>query len=224
MDNTKQHENHEHPGTSAHISQETEPANKLLRLLQFLNKLSFSAGNVGRFWWIMLSIALCVMGLSWSWNTLRTAYIARESTHHWVTAECKISVSHAKELYREMRAGRHAQTIYRLYYYKPEVLCEYTIEEIGSSFDAPLTYRLPIKKEFHGRQTGKSQVGKWLLENYPKGQSIEIYYNPDNPQQAVLTTGNIFWGQILFYGSLGIGITVLGLAMLIAFFSPKCSK
>ena len=158
MQNTEQHENHEHPGTSAHISQKTEPVKKLLRLLQFLNKLSFSAGSVGRFWWIVLSIALCVMGLSWSWNTLRTAYIARESTRNWPIADCKISVSKAKEFSREHVVGKGK--LIRQYYYKPEVLCEYTIEEIGSSFDAPLTYRLPIKKEFYGRQTGKSQAEK----------------------------------------------------------------
>ena len=111
----------------------------------------------------------------------------------------------------------------RQYYYKPEVLCEYTIDEIGSSFDAPLTYSLPIKKEFHGRQTGKSQAEKWLLENYPKGQSVEIHYNPDNPQQAVLTTGNSFWVQTLFYSCLGIGVTVLGIIMLITFFVSKGS-
>jgi len=111
--------------------------------------------------------------------------------------------------------------IMRDYYYQAEVICEYEIRGIASSLSSTPTYKLPIEKEFYGLSIGKSRAQEWLLESYPKGKSIMIYYNPQNPQEVVLKSRGISWLRTFGYSGFAGVMLLLGLTMFTAFFISK---
>ncbi|MCP4405768.1 MAG: DUF3592 domain-containing protein [bacterium] len=107
------------------------------------------------------------------------------------------------------------------------MVCEYTIDDQGLSRDArTYRYTIPLEKRFQGftRAENKRRAAQWSTEHYPKAMLIDIYYNPEHPQQAVLIPGNMSWRKIVWSSGTGILLIVLGAVMLMSlYFSNRLS-
>jgi hypothetical protein len=168
-------------------------------------------------------VALLIMGLSLLADTLYTAYLTHTSAQYWIAADCEITTTTAKELYREYMVGRSGRTR-RDYYYRPKMTCVYSIQDASLSVNPPsFTYTLLLKDEFPGH-TGKARAEDWLNAHYPKGEAIPIYYNPKNPQHVVQQTEGFSWGRLLLYGGVSVTLFLGGSVMLAALFIPKDSE
>ncbi len=55
-------------------------------------------------------------------------------------------------------------------------------------------YRYGEGKTIKSRLKNRTQAQQFLAHSpYQKGREIKVYYNPNNPQQAVIKTGPSFW-------------------------------
>jgi hypothetical protein len=72
--------------------------------------------------------------------------------------------------------------------------------EDNMQFDAAITYAYRVEGET--RRNDQVALGQWatsdvkpvrrLVREFPEGASITVYYNPDDPAEAVLKTGPTF--------------------------------
>ena len=93
--------------------------------------------------------------------------------------------------------------------YSPQLKCKYEIE--GSEY----TLTTDLNTPGFGRKLSRRQTAEIILNDYPVGSEVKIYYNPKNPGDAYIRTGP-YWsdylrlalGVLLFasglYGILGV--------------------
>ncbi len=91
------------------------------------------------------------------------------------------------------------------YTYTPAVRYEYTVGE-----RTYLGHR--VKADDYG---GSPDRAYGIVNRYPAGSDVTVFYNPDEPDQAVLETGADTMGVYLF-GGIGALFAVIGLASLTA--------
>jgi hypothetical protein len=107
--------------------------------------------------------------------------------------------------------------------YYPEATCTYAVADVSlPSSETTLTHAIPIHKNFSGF-SGKRKAEQWLEDHYSVDMLLIIYYNPDNPKQAVLQPEILFsWTRLLFLASAGIVFMFCGSVLLLAYFgTPK---
>jgi hypothetical protein len=184
--------------------------------LQKLNKLSFSAGSAGRAWWLILAIALMIMGGALLWDTYNRITLKQKSSTQWLSAGCRVNNTHVHETSREHVVGRGAKI--RRYYYRPEATCTYEISDASvSPDDSTFTHTISIDEEFSGF-SGRQKAETWLEEHYSIGMLLIIYYDPDYPQQAVLQLETRSWTQTMLVGLAGCILLGFGGVMVVAYF------
>ncbi len=144
---------------------------------------------------VSVPFVLIAMGLAYvAWRSGRKAKFSR----NWTTTMGRIVAADIQP--RTSRNSRGSETTA----YYPQVNYEYTVTSqryLGNRFN-------------FGMETGYGWVGaaEKIVAKYPVGGMVEVYYNPDDPSQAVLertggTSSKILW--IVAAGILVILVAVL---------------
>lgn len=92
--------------------------------------------------------------------------------------------------------------------YKPEVAFEYTV--FGMKY-------LSNKVSFADYSTNTTQHATEVTERYPEGKAVDVYYNPDNPEDAVLERKGGFGVLLLFLG----GLFLIAISSLFIYIGPE---
>jgi len=58
------------------------------------------------------------------------------------------------------------------------------------------------------------KAGQKLLEKYPIGATVQVHYDPDDPQRAVLETGTVVSSFIFMLG--GLALVAAGIAIAVS--------
>lgn len=95
-------------------------------------------------------------------------------------------------------------------------------DEDGTTYHAEVTYRYTVNDQWYAGDTvnfgqygsGNRSHAQGIVDRYPSGQRITVYYNPDSPGTAVLEPG-LTWSSYLV---LGIGLCFAGVPFLILIF------
>ena len=119
---------------------------------------------------------------------------AKKAEKTWPTSSgTVISSVVGTHLARSSRGGTTTQ-------FMPEVAYEYQVNEItykGSSVG-------------FGKATMSSKKSRQVVERYPQGSAVTVYYDPQDPAKGVLETKAYSFGSNL---TLGILIAVMGIVL-----------
>jgi len=70
------------------------------------------------------------------------------------------------------------------------------------------TYNYGNGTTVNSRLKNRTAAHQWLQQSpYQKGHEIQVFYNPNNPEQAVIKTGANLWTFVPLF--IGLGISVL---------------
>ncbi len=126
-----------------------------------------------------------------------------QATESWPSATGRVisaDVQERIETRRDMNDRQRTE-----YTYTPSVRYEYSVGE-----RTYLGHR--VKADDYG---GGADRAYQIVNRYPAGSDVIVFYNPDDPDQAVLETGADTMGVYLF-GGVGALFAVIGLAALVA--------
>jgi len=130
---------------------------------------------------ILVGIGICF----WGYNIIKNA----KASLSWPTTEGKIIKSDVKSEWITTGTGSSRR---RQISYFADISYEYSVE--GQKYIS--------KKVSHGQYgSSNSDRAQQIADRYPEGKIIQVYYNPDQPNKAVLEVGTI-WTS---YGPIGIG-------------------
>ncbi|MCI5141791.1 MAG: DUF3592 domain-containing protein [Candidatus Electrothrix sp. ATG1] len=107
------------------------------------------------------------------------------------------TVIRSKVLVSEQTTSRSNQTSQTDDYFSPDVAYSYVVD--GNT--------LKNDNIRYGLATNKSAAEK-IVQQYPKGGEVEIYYNPSDPVESVLQPGYV--GGLLFYPIMGVVAMLAG--------------
>ncbi|MBV9882837.1 MAG: DUF3592 domain-containing protein [Sphingomonadaceae bacterium] len=142
-----------------------------------------------------LGIFILLIGLVgglWAGLAHRRASAQRAAAERWLSAPGKIVAADAV-----LRGG--TQTYNRYSYYSPAVRYTYVVngrEREGNR----LRFGMPSAKTRGGIEK--------MLKPYPVGATVQVRYNPDNPDDSVLEPGKV--GANLLIAAIGCGLLFLG--------------
>lgn len=124
-----------------------------------------------------------------------------EASQSWPTAIAQITLAEVRE-----RSDYDSDGDLRRYYY-PHV--EYTYQVAGITYQG--------NKLTFGAQRGYSSPKKANQEiaRYPLGAQVKAYYNPENPQEAVLEQRAVGMNFMLIFGILALVIALCSLCVLL---------
>ncbi|MDF0605432.1 DUF3592 domain-containing protein [Neisseriaceae bacterium TC5R-5] len=146
----------------------------------------------------LIGLILLALGLglsSYLWQLAKTARQAQS----WPTTKGTMAISEV-----ESRPARHADNAGRLEY-QARLLYHYQVA--GQSYQSD-QLRLP-----NPGYSRSQQLASEIVQRYPPGSSVLVYYNPDKPTQAYLQTGP-HWSSWLGL-ALGLALSVAGLCLLV---------
>lgn len=130
----------------------------------------------------ILTLAVFAAGiflLAWGGYEIKRAYESRG----WPNTQGSIISSHID---KQSRRDSNHRT--RTYYY-PKVQYQYQVE--GKHYTCN-------RIEFGGESGGKRSRAKKVVDSYPSGKKVKVYYHPQDPQVAVLKAG-FSWGALLVF-------------------------
>lgn len=152
--------------------------------------LSFGSPNKGKKNILILMLGMFTAGifmLAWGGYEIKASH----KTGSWPSTEGTITSSSVhKEIRRE--SGKTVTTYY------PSVQYRYHIGDRQHT-----SYRIA----FGNVSGGLQKFAQKVVARYPSGQKVTVYYNPDEPQYAILETGFtwnslfIFLGGIVFFAA-----------------------
>ena len=150
---------------------------------------------------IILTIAMIAGGIFlivWGANELKSAYQSRS----WPSTQGKITSSYIKKQVNK-KSGTNRTT---------------------TSFSAKVHYRYMVGGTtysggricFGGTYSGgKRSLAKKVADSYPKGKKVTVYYDSENPKEAVLKTGFSWTTFMIFIG--GLLFLCVGIACYISY-------
>jgi len=97
--------------------------------------------------------------------------------------------------------------------YSPEITCEYNVA--GKKY----THKTDLQTPGFGRKKSRQQTSRIIIAQYPVGTEINIYYNPDNPEESFVRTGP-YWNNYLVL-SFGYFVLLSGLITIFGLFFQK---
>lgn len=89
---------------------------------------------------------------------------------------------------------------------EPQIYYKY---EIG---DSTYTNESNLEPSFFGSTSYQDQTARRILGNYKSGDSVSVYYNPDNPSESALKIHPVWSTYIQF--TFGIFVTSIILALM----------
>ena len=114
------------------------------------------------------------------------------------------SISRTRESTRRQRKKFGVRRVKRYTVYRPLVTYRYTVN--GQTY----TQRnLDVNGSSEYRKQSSAEA---ILEKYPVGQEVTVYYDPDNPRDALLEPGEDRGSVLLFFV---VGMFMLGVAGMI---------
>lgn len=137
---------------------------------------------------VFLTVALVLLWKCWA-------------TESWTETTGEITVSRVAEESKH-DAEHGTRTFYR-------ARIAYSYEANGTSYEAMKVRRYDLQS------TSRERV-KVIQERYPVGVQVVVFYNPENPRQAVLEPG-ASWFQYVFL-AFGFVFTAAGLVQLLQAF------
>ena len=139
----------------------------------------------------ILTLALLAAGiglLAWGGYEIKRAYESRS----WPHIQGTITSSDITKETRRDSNSRHRTTYY------PRVKYKYYVD---------VKYYSCNRIEFGGVSGGKRSKAKKVVDRYPSGKKVTVYYNPQDPAVAVLKAGFswgalfAFLGGLIFFGA-----------------------
>jgi len=151
-------------------------------MIQFLRQWFARYGLMAIFVWIFLGIGLAVLGLG-LWNSVKAF-----NSNSWPTAQGVIT--------------------------RADISTSTSDEDIMYAAEIRYTYQID-GQEMHGSQvtfgdisTSNQRNAERAVGQYKLGSAVQVYYNPDNPLEAVLQPG--FTGGLLLPLGIGAAFTLVG--------------
>jgi len=127
----------------------------------------------------------------------------RQLTLAWASTRWPSTQGHVFATSIQEQVNADSETNRRTTYYRPDVHYKY---QIGNHNYTSSQRVFGEKPRYDTRDRAQT-----IIENYPTGRALKVYYDPANPHQAVLEPGKI--GTIL--GNLVGGVICLGLVWLL---------
>lgn len=150
---------------------------------------------------IILTIAMIVGGIFlivWGSNELKDAYQSRS----WPSTQGKITSSYIKKQVNKKSGTNRTTTSF-----SAKVHYRYMVGGTTYSGD-----RICFGGTYSG---GKRSLAKKVADSYPKGKKVTVYYDPENPKEAVLKTGFSWTTFMVFIG--GLLFLCVGIACYISY-------
>jgi hypothetical protein len=85
------------------------------------------------------------------------------------------------------------------------------VSEISYKYQAYGVHHIADVRQFGGTSISSKMQAQRIVEQYPIGREITVYFNPNKPAQAVLEPGKIDWVTAV----IGVGFVVIGLMCLL---------
>ncbi len=150
---------------------------------------------------MVLALAMLAGGIFlivWGGNELKDAYKSRS----WPSTQGKITSSYIKkQVNRKSSANRTTTSFSAMVHYR------YLVGGTTYSSD-----RICFGGTYSG---GKRSLAKKVADSYPKGKKVTVYYDPENPKEAVLKTGFSWTTFMVFIG--GLIFLCVGIACYISY-------
>ena len=150
---------------------------------------------------IILTIAMLAGGIFlvvWGGNELKGAYKSRS----WPSTQGEITSSYIqKQVNRKTNTNRTTTSFSAKVHYR------YLVGGTTYSGD-----RIRFGGTYSG---GKRSLAKKVADSYPKGKKVTVYYDPENPKEAVLKTGFSWTTFMVFIG--GLLFLCVGIACYISY-------
>ena len=130
----------------------------------------------------ILTLALLAAGvglLAWGGYEIKRAYESRG----WPNTQGTITSSYIKKENRKDSNNRYRTTYY------PRIKYQYQVE--GKYYSCN-------RIAFGGVSGGKRSKAKKVVDSYPSGKKVRVYYNPQDPGVGVLKAG-FSWGALLAF-------------------------
>jgi len=143
----------------------------------FLGKIPALMGWV----FTIVYIILWLLALYFSFFTLTKAF----KTNHWLETTAKVFEN------KLIAAKRQNRTHKQIVVYSAKVRYEYQVDNAT---------HVGITQKVAKRADNGEKIHKALLDQYPIGSDLTVYYDPKNPDQSVLQKG--VTGLHLFLGAL----------------------
>lgn len=153
---------------------------------------------------VMLGLGVAVVGTAFLNYGIGQMSQAKKSVD-WPSAPGTVTKSEKEKRTTTEGTGSDKKTIT---YYAAVINYEYKVD--GKTHNSN-------RIAFGGQNRNRSAE---LLNKYPKGKSVDVFYDPDNPREAVLEKGFNQW--CYFFPGFGAFIVILGL--LVAFKTKKQSS
>jgi len=130
--------------------------------------------------------------LAWGGYEIRRAYESRS----WPNTQGTVIAS-----YIDKRSHRDSNNHTRIVY-TPKIRYQYQVE--GKHYTCK-------RIAFGGESGGKRSKAKKVVDKYPSGKKVTVYYNPQDPKVAVLKAG-FSWGAVFAFlaGIVFFAVGVMG--------------
>lgn len=142
----------------------------------------------------ILTLAMFAGGillLAWGGYEMKRAYESRT----WPDTQGTVTSSYiGKSSHRD--SNNHTSTVYT-----PKIRYQYQVE--GKHYTCN-------RIEFGGESGGKRSKAKKVVDKYPSGKKVTVYYNPQDPKVAVLKAG-FSWGALFAFlaGIIFFGVGII---------------
>ncbi|KKL50012.1 hypothetical protein LCGC14_2309750 [marine sediment metagenome] len=151
----------------------------------------------------ILPLLFVVVGAGAGFFGIRGLIRARASAD-WPTAEGKV-VASSVERHRNTGSRGSSTT------YHAEILYEFSVE--GTTFNGD-------RVAYGDYGSGNSSHARRIVNRYPKGKSVTVYYMPDNPEECLLESG--LKAQSWFLPGFGLLFFTVGSVM--AVYLPRAMR
>jgi hypothetical protein len=100
--------------------------------------------------------------------------------------------------------------------YNPEITCSYIVNDIEYSLVTDLD------TPGFGRKRSRQSTAHIIIDEYPVGSSVTLFYNPQNPAESYIRTGPYWYNYMQL--SLGLLVFSIGISGLFSLITAKFVK
>jgi hypothetical protein len=145
--------------------------------------------------------AAAIFFILWGGYEIMAGYASK----NWPLAEGKVTSSYVQKQVRSIKDSSKKPTYY------PKVRYQYLVG--GNRYTSD-------RISFSGGEGGeKKSEAEAVVDRYPSGQKVIVYYDPNDPQRAVLERG-LIWKTFMPFVA-GLGFLVVGIVCLKAYLRDR---
>lgn len=150
---------------------------------------------------VAASLIFLLLGVVFTSSGVNMIISAKESVA-WPVAEGRIHHSKIIETVKRRTSGQKGQANSKSYHAKVEY--EYIVSETKYSSN---------QISFGKTGSNKPEYARQLVNQYPKGKIVDVYYDPEDPETAVLVPGK----SLASYAQLLVGVILTIISCLLFF-------